>query len=130
MLLAAPSPYIEQLDLVLKQLKLAVLRVYSLAEAERFLTSCPRGWLIFTEAVLPDGDWSNVLNLAPATGDRVRVILVSRLVDHKLYIDALNRGASDLIVAPFFTQDVAHVIHSTYLNEAMGFHGQGRHAIA
>ena len=50
------------------------------------------------------------MKLAAAGGRQVPVIVVSRVVEINLYIDALEKGASDFIVPPFYHQDISHVL--------------------
>jgi DNA-binding NtrC family response regulator len=66
--------------------------------------------LVFTGVTLPDGSWREVLVLAGQTGEPTPVIVVSRLVDLRLYINALEGGVSDFIVPPFRPPDVAWII--------------------
>jgi DNA-binding NtrC family response regulator len=72
--------------------------------------------LIFTQTKLPDGSWRNLLNLAQTAFPAPGVILVTRLEDIRLYLDAMNEGVADYIVPPFEALGIAHVIQSA-LNE-------------
>lgn len=66
--------------------------------------------LVFTEAQLPDGTWQDVLRLAEESAAAVSVIVVSRLVDVRLYIEAIEQGACDFIVPPFEPASLNHVV--------------------
>jgi CheY-like chemotaxis protein len=65
--------------------------------------------LVFSGVALPDGTWAEVLRLA-ASGKDVPVILVSRLPDVQLYLDALESGVTDFISPPFVSAEIAHVV--------------------
>ena len=62
--------------------------------------------VVLTDTSLSDGTWADVLDLASA----VPVVVVSRLVDIELYLNALERGAADFIVPPVSPDDLAYVI--------------------
>lgn len=66
--------------------------------------------LVFTGVSLADGTWADVLNAVKATPRPVPVIVVSRDVDIKLYLDALESGAHDFVVPPCSSSDLAHII--------------------
>ena len=66
--------------------------------------------LVFTEALLPDGNWADVVKLALGALKPVKVIVVSRLVDIKLYVDTIVGGAFDFIVPPMTSDELAHVL--------------------
>jgi len=66
--------------------------------------------LVFTEALLPDGNWTDVVKLALEALKPVKVIVVSRLVDIKLYVDTIFGGAFDFIVPPMSSDELAHVL--------------------
>jgi len=66
--------------------------------------------LVFAEAVLPDGTWADVVKLALEALKPVKVIVVSRLVDIKLYTDTMAGGAFDFIVPPMTGDELAHVL--------------------
>jgi DNA-binding NtrC family response regulator len=66
--------------------------------------------LVFTEALLPDGNWSDVVKLALEALKPVKVIVVSRLVDLRLYVDTMVGGVFDFIVPPMTGDELAHVL--------------------
>jgi DNA-binding NtrC family response regulator len=66
--------------------------------------------LVFTEALLPDGNWADVVQLALGALKPVKVIVVSRLVDLKLYADTMVGGAFDFIVPPMASDELSHVL--------------------
>ena len=66
--------------------------------------------LVFTEASLPDGTWTDVVKLALEALKPVRVIVVSRLIDMKLYVETMAGGAFDFIVPPMARDELTHVL--------------------
>lgn len=82
----------------------------SCAEAQKLLRDLKIPAVLFSDTDLPDGTWMDVLTLASKSQRRLPVIVVSRVVDINLYITALESGASDFIVPPFYCQDISHVL--------------------
>ena len=72
--------------------------------------------LVFTDVQLADGNWADVLSLADKSTLPINVIVVSRLLDVNLYIDAMQRGAFYFISPPFEGPDVAHVVRCATQN--------------
>ena len=66
--------------------------------------------LVFTEALLPDGTWTDVVKLALEALKPVKVIVVSRLIDVKLYVETMAGGAFDFIVPPMTGDELAHIL--------------------
>ncbi len=66
--------------------------------------------LVFTEALLPDGTWMDVVKLALEALKPVKVIVVSRLIDMRLYVETMAGGAFDFIVPPMTSDELAHVL--------------------
>ena len=66
--------------------------------------------LVFTEALLPDGTWADVVKLALEALKPVKVIVVSRLIDVGLYVQTIGGGAFDFIVPPATSDELAHVL--------------------
>ena len=66
--------------------------------------------LVFTDTTLADGTWADVTALAAKATMAVDVIVVSRLVDTRLYIETIETGAFDFIVPPLATTDLSYVV--------------------
>jgi DNA-binding NtrC family response regulator len=83
--------------------------------------------VVFTDTTLMDGGWVHILRLATGVPTAVNVIVVARLEDTKLYLEALQEGAFDLITPPFVASDLAHVVRSAVGN-VVGRKGKHRQA--
>jgi two-component system response regulator PilR (NtrC family) len=68
--------------------------------------------LVFTQAKMPDGAWTDVVKQARAAPKPVKVIVVSRLADVSLYVDTMAGGAFDFIVPPLSVGELTHVVKS------------------
>ncbi len=88
----------------------------SCREAVEWLRGPHPPQLIFTDTLLVDGAWTDVVEAVARCRDPVNVIVVSRFVDMKAYLDALEWGAFDYLVPPFAAPDLAHVVRSALLN--------------
>ena len=66
--------------------------------------------LVFSDTALPDCDWTDIVRLARRASQPVNVIVVTRIMDTKLYLETLEGGAFDFIVPPFASLDLAHVV--------------------
>jgi DNA-binding NtrC family response regulator len=104
-----PKPMAD-LKLVLEALGIKTSQARRCAEAEAAIDLADPPALIFTDPVLTDGTWIDVAALTERFHPAVPLIVVSRFVDLRLYLDVLERGAADFIVPPFRNIDVAHVI--------------------
>jgi DNA-binding NtrC family response regulator len=91
------------------------LRVRNCAEARAALREPPPPAVLFTDAVLADGTWADVLKAASAVPRNIPVIVVSRVIDIPLYLDVLESGAYDFIVPPLASAELAHIVHGALL---------------
>ena len=66
--------------------------------------------LVFSDSTLRDCNWTDIVRLAGRASQPVNVIVVTRVMDTKLYLEALEGGAFDFIVPPFASLDLAHVV--------------------
>ena len=82
----------------------------SFTEATERISSSNPPHLVFTEADLPDGSWSDVVDLAARALRPVSVIVVSPVADIPLYIDVMERKAFDFITHSFTTPELNHIL--------------------
>lgn len=96
----------------LSELGIPSLQLRTFVETKYFLKRLHGSALIFTAIALSDGNWADVLEAAQNATPPCPVIVVSRFVDLNLYLEALQKGAADFIVAPFDTVDLEFIIRS------------------
>jgi len=68
--------------------------------------------VILTEAALPDGTWRDALRLARECPQDVEVIVTDPHADARLWAEALNIGAYDLIAQPFYEPEVRRILYN------------------
>jgi two-component system, NtrC family, response regulator PilR len=66
--------------------------------------------VVLTEAALPDGNWLDALEMARASANEPRVIVTDPKADARLWAEALNLGAYDLLVQPFYPSEVRRIL--------------------
>jgi DNA-binding NtrC family response regulator len=109
-LLHQPTESQRQLKQTLENRSVKVSWLRNLGEALPLLKDANPPHLVFTEASLPDGTWTDVVKLALAALKPVKVIVVSRLIDMRLYVETMAAGAFDFIVPPVTGDELAHVL--------------------
>jgi DNA-binding NtrC family response regulator len=87
-----------------------VIEARSLREARNILKGDSPPHLIFTDPKLSDGIWADVFTLAAKAPLAADVIVVSRVVDTRLYVETLEAGAIDFVTPPFREADLKHVL--------------------
>ena len=100
-----------ELRRVLEALGLEAVRVSNCKELESRLQDGGPFLTVFTDVTLPDGGYRDVCRMASRPAKPVPVIVVSPFVDMDLYIDSMENGASDFIVPPFLSTDIAHFLN-------------------
>jgi two-component system response regulator PilR (NtrC family) len=68
--------------------------------------------VILTEAALPDGTWRDALRLARECPQDLEVIVTDPHADARLWAEALNVGAYDLIAQPFYEPEVRRILYN------------------
>ena len=87
------------------------------ADGLNFLRGCDYVAAVICEESLPDGDWRFVLREVDQLPVRPSFIVSSRLADERLWAEALNLGADDvLLAAPFEVREVTHVMESAWIS--------------
>jgi CheY-like chemotaxis protein len=87
-----------------------VCSMRSLQEALPLLTAPNPPHLIFTQPMLPDGIWADVVSLAIKAAKPVNVIVVARPANADLNLQVITGGAFDFIVAPLTGHQLSHVV--------------------
>ena len=66
--------------------------------------------VVLTEAVLPDGTWRDVVDMARRLTPGTAVIVTDASADARFWAEALNLGAYDLIAQPFAAAEVRRIL--------------------
>ena len=66
--------------------------------------------VIIVDADLLDGTWRDFLSLGKSVSDSPLVIVASGLADDRLWAEALNVGAYDVLTKPFRASEVFHSV--------------------
>jgi DNA-binding NtrC family response regulator len=82
----------------------------SFSEATERIAGSNPPHLVFTETDLPDGKWSDVVDLAARAARPVSVIVVSPVADIPLYMGVMERKAFDFITHSFTTPELSHIL--------------------
>jgi DNA-binding NtrC family response regulator len=120
-----PEP-LRSLRLALERQGVETARARNCQEARRILSGANPPHLVFTDTALPDGLWADVLALAAQAVRPINVIVVARLVDTRVYLEAIEAGAFDFLAPPFAPADLAHVVRSAADNVLRRREAQGR----
>jgi len=84
-------------------------QVGSCAEAVSFLRARPIP-VVIGDAGLPDGTWRDLLREVASLPDPPRLIVTSDLADDRLWAEALNLGAYDVLAKPFRAPEVFRTV--------------------
>jgi len=63
-----------------------------------------------TDVELADGTWKDVIQLVRRQAQNTPVIVMSRVVSMRLYLDTQDGGAADFIVPPMAARDLAYAL--------------------
>ncbi len=110
------SDTLRLLKAALEHQGLRVTQAESCAQARRMLGGLNPAPLVFTDTQMPDGTWADLLAVAEKAARHVNVIVVSRVVDTRFYVEAIEAGAFDFIAPPFTATDLAYVVRSAVDN--------------
>ena len=76
--------------------------------------------ILLTEAALPDGNWLDALHLARECPNDLQVIVTDPHADARLWSEALNMGAYDLIAQPFYEPEVRRILYNACSRQMPG----------
>lgn len=74
---------------------------------------------VLTEAELPDGIWTDVIDLTYELGVFPAIIVTRRTADDLFWAEVLNLGAYDLLAQPFDEKEVRRILTNACLQFAM-----------
>ena len=72
--------------------------------------------VVMTEQELPVGDWRDVLEIMHLLPHRPLVIVTSRHADERLWAEALNLGAYDVLAKPFVKEQIVRAVGLAWLH--------------
>jgi DNA-binding NtrC family response regulator len=87
-----------------------------LEDAKARLTAT-RSCVLLTDVVFERGTWRDALQMT-ALLPRTALVVVSRLLDERLWIGALERGAYDMILKPFQADELRRVLENACFHSA------------
>lgn len=75
------------------------------------------------ERDLPDASWTDLLEQAAALPEPPYIIVTSRHADDRLWAEALNLGAYDVLAKPFDAGEVIRIVSLAWLHRREKFSG-------
>jgi DNA-binding NtrC family response regulator len=108
-LVHGPSTSWASLKVLLKSLSVETWTVQSCEEAAR-LANQTEPELIFTDTLLPDGTWRDVIAFADSANAPINVIVVGESADTKRH--ASESGAFDLIIPPINAASLTEILRN------------------
>src|SRR5947208_9121743 len=72
--------------------------------------------VVLSEKDLPPYSWTDILYIINHVQGAPAFILTSRLADEQLWMEALNRGADDVLAKPFNRDEVLRSVSLAWLN--------------
>lgn len=109
---------LKPLDALKSALKDLSVETYSFRSCEGTKRLIPQTQplLVFTDTVLPEASWTDVIKLAENAGSAVTVIVVGTNKDVKFYLTTLERGAFDFVLPPFENEALDFIVQSVSRN--------------
>ena len=87
----------------------------SIAETMRSLKEAPMP-VVLCDRDLPDGSWKGLLTAVQTLRRPPRIVVTSRLVDERLWAEALNLGCHDVLPQPFHASELFPVLSFAWRN--------------
>ena len=72
--------------------------------------------VILTDVTFERGGWQDAVRMAARLSFRTALVLVSPFADQRLWIDALEYGAYDLILEPFHAEELSWILENAHLS--------------
>ena len=98
------------LEETLKDRGIDTRRARRCADVPRILRQPSAIDLVLTDALLDDGTWKDVIRLVRKRAQSTPVIVMSRVVSMRLYLDTQDGGAADFIVPPMAPRDLDYAL--------------------
>jgi DNA-binding NtrC family response regulator len=100
------------LEEMLHEQEIRTAHAHQCAEARSLLKEAGPVDLVLTDVTLADGGWKDVIRLVKRAAKGTPVIVMSRVVSMKLYLDTQDAGAADFIVPPMAPRDLAYTLNT------------------
>jgi len=98
------------LEELLHEQQIRTWRAHQCTEARILLKKAGPVDLVLTDVMLADGDWKDIIRLVNKGAKGTPVIVMSRVVSMKLYLDTQDAGAADFIVPPMAPRDLSYTL--------------------
>ena len=72
--------------------------------------------VMLTDITFERGGWEDAMRMAARLPFRAALVLVSPFADQRLWIDALEYGAYDLILEPFHAEELSWILENAHLS--------------
>jgi DNA-binding response OmpR family regulator len=108
------------LEEMLHEQDIRTAQAHECAEARSMFRRIDPVDLVLTDVTLADGTWKDVIRLVRKTARNTPVIVMSRVVNMKLYLDTQDAGAADFIVPPMAPRDLAYALTTAMHRSAPG----------
>ncbi len=112
LLVQARHDPLDSLRLALEEQSIDIILARTCVEAALALAADSPPPLVFAEAQLADGDWMDIMALAAKASAPVAVVVVAPSADVALYLEAIERGASDFIVPPLSDPELFYIVRN------------------
>jgi DNA-binding NtrC family response regulator len=109
---------LQALERILLDWGMPTRHVPNCAAARAALCEANAPALVLTDTALPDGTWADVLQVARDARQSSSVIVVSRAVDIRLYLDVLDSGGYDFVAPPCTSADLAYIVRGAILQSS------------
>ncbi len=109
------SERLDSLKRTLEELSIDTSSVETCREARELILR-RRPAVILAESALPDGSWSNLLNIAETAHVTLSLIVVGAFPNSQSYLSAMDHGAFDFVAPPFEHESLGFVVRSAELD--------------
>ena len=109
----------ETASALVESVRIDIHRSTTLDDAEARLQAT-KSRVLLTDISFERGGWEDALRMAASLPLRTAVVLVSCLADERLWIDALERGAYDLILEPFQADEMRRILGNAHFHATSG----------
>jgi len=108
------TPFSPDAETVSRELACTSMRVHhatSLAQAENLL-ELTQAHVLVAETIFAGGNWEDAVELLSERHPNVALVVTAAHADERLWAEAINRGAYDLIPKPFYGPELCRILES------------------